>query len=178
MKLWLVLHLLVQSSFCKIDHEEVHVGEKKDVRKQEHEQLEAHKVDPKQTQIDHAKIYTGLFKASRRQHQIAVNSAKGIDIDKRRGFLEEIIVNIRNILTETRSVIERIGHPASAPFPHDSETLKDAISKVLENTALFSDLSLHFPKVFLKKMEKDRKLKTVIIWAYEYSKDTGTVNDR
>ena len=42
----------------------------------------------------------------------------------------QIIVNIRNILTETRSVIERIGHPASAPFPHDSETLRDAISKV------------------------------------------------
>ena len=33
---------------------------------------------------------TGLFKASRRQHQIAINSAKGIDIDKRRGFLEEV----------------------------------------------------------------------------------------
>lgn len=80
--------------------------------------------------------------------------------------------NVKAILDEHRETLERIGHRASEPFPHGSETLSTAISKVLENIAFFADLSLRFP--FLEKtLQKNQKLRTVVAWAYRYAKGTG-----
>ncbi|EGT45696.1 hypothetical protein CAEBREN_00591 [Caenorhabditis brenneri] len=42
-----------------------------------------------------------------------------------------------------------------------------------ENTALFADLSLSFSEFFETKVQKDRKLKTLLVWAYNYSIKTG-----
>ncbi|XGW13537.1 hypothetical protein V3C99_000115 [Haemonchus contortus] len=122
--------------------------------------------------IDIRKSYTELFKAKRREQLGAIESIVNIEESKRRRYVEEVLKNIKDILRENRETLERIGHLASDPYPHDSETLTNAISKVLENVAFFSDLSLRFP--FIEKlMEKDRKLRTDVVWAYNYFKETG-----
>lgn len=42
----------------------------------------------------------------------------------------QVVKNVKAILDEHRETLERIGHRASEPFPHGSETLSTAISKV------------------------------------------------
>ncbi|CAD6185894.1 unnamed protein product [Caenorhabditis auriculariae] len=126
--------------------------------------------------VDHRKVYTELFKLRRREHSGAIESIKKIDFQKRRPFLEEVLTSVSKILLECREKLERIQHAATDPFPHDSETLRDLLSKVVENTAFFSDLSLHFSQFFEKKLAKDRKLKTTVVWAFNYAKDTGLLD--
>ncbi|KAK5965710.1 Leucine-rich repeat domain containing protein [Trichostrongylus colubriformis] len=162
----LVLYSLIYPIHTRIDHQDVkHLH--KTATKSNHEAPDKH-ID----MIDIRKSYTELFKGKRRDQLGAIESIVNIEQSKRRRYVEEVIKNVKEILRENRETLERIGHRASEPYPHNSETLTNAISKVLENIAFFSDLSLRFP--FLEKtMEKDRKLRTVIVWAYHYAKGTG-----
>uniref|UniRef100_A0A1I7XAY2 Uncharacterized protein n=1 Tax=Heterorhabditis bacteriophora TaxID=37862 RepID=A0A1I7XAY2_HETBA len=96
--------------------------------------------------IDHKKLYTELFKGKRREQLTAVESIVNIDATKQRQLIEEIVRNIRNILEESRDTIEKVGHSADAPFPHDSGVLRDALSKVFSWYRFISlyVLSLYF----------------------------------
>ncbi|VDL82022.1 unnamed protein product [Nippostrongylus brasiliensis] len=115
---------------------------------------------------------TELFKAKRREQQVLVELIVKNKESKRRQLVEEAVKNAQQILEESRETLERIGHRATDSFPHSNDVLKSAISKVLENIAFFSEISLRFP--FLEKtMQKNRKLRTVVIWAYTYAKESG-----
>lgn len=46
----------------------------------------------------------------------------------------------------------------------DTNTVREALTRVLENIGLFSDLALRLPKIISSKL-KDVKLKTVLSWA-------------
>ncbi|VDP01766.1 unnamed protein product [Heligmosomoides polygyrus] len=83
-------------------------------------------------EIDARKSYTELFKAKRRDQLGAIESIVNIEEYKRRHYVEEVVKNVKAILDEHRETLERIGHRASEPFPHGSETLSTAISKVVE----------------------------------------------
>ncbi|CAI2348856.1 unnamed protein product [Caenorhabditis sp. 36 PRJEB53466] len=127
--------------------------------------------------VDHRKVFADNFKVRRIEHKTAIDSIKGIGKDKRRRFLEDLLKNVQNLLKESRETLERTSHRSDSPFPHNSDLLKDALSKVLENTALFTDLSLGFSKFFETKVQKDRKLKTLLVWAFNYSKGTGIFDE-
>uniref|UniRef100_A0A1I7U4D6 Uncharacterized protein n=1 Tax=Caenorhabditis tropicalis TaxID=1561998 RepID=A0A1I7U4D6_9PELO len=123
--------------------------------------------------VDHRKLFAENFKQRRIEHKAAIESIKGIGKDKTRLFLEDLLKSVKNLLKESRETLERTAHLADSPFPHDSDLLKDALSKLHENTALFTDLSLAFSKFFETKVQKDRKLKTLLVWAFNYSIKTG-----
>ncbi|KHJ81179.1 hypothetical protein OESDEN_19135, partial [Oesophagostomum dentatum] len=119
---------------------------------------------------------TELFKGKRRDQAGAIESIVNIEESKRRNYVEEVVKNVQSILEENRETLERIGHRATDPFPHDSETLRNALSKVLDNIAFFSDLSVRLP--FLEKiMQKNRKLRAVVVWSYKFAKDSGLCDD-
>ncbi|EYB95480.1 hypothetical protein Y032_0159g3284 [Ancylostoma ceylanicum] len=159
-----VLACLLCDAAAKIDHtHDRHV-----------DKSEKHKVvTPKSHEhVDHRKLYTELFKEKRRDQIGAIESIVNIEESKRRRYVEEVVKNVKEILEENRETLERIGHRATDSFPHNSETLTNALSKVLENIAFFADLSVRLP--FLENvMHRNRKLRTVVVWAYDYAKKTG-----
>lgn len=161
-----ILLLLISVVVSKIDH----IKEKTSETHGDATKLKA-KEAPEH--IDHKKIFAEKFKQRANEHKAAVESIKGIGKDQRRLFLEDLLKNVKNLLKESRETLERTAHLPDSPFPHDSDTLKDALSKLHENTALFTDLSLSFSKFFETKVQKDRKLKTLLVWAYNYSIKTG-----
>ncbi|KAF1760528.1 hypothetical protein GCK72_008777 [Caenorhabditis remanei] len=164
--LLLLLSTVFVVAFAKIDH----VKEK---RTETHGDATKLKAKEAPEHIDHKKLFTENFKQRRSEHKAAIESIKGIGKDKTRLFLEDLLKNIKNLLKESRETLERTAHLPDSPFPHSSDLLKDALSKLHENTALFTDLSLAFSKFFETKVQKDRKLKTLLVGAYNYSIKTG-----
>uniref|UniRef100_A0A8R1IIK2 Uncharacterized protein n=1 Tax=Caenorhabditis japonica TaxID=281687 RepID=A0A8R1IIK2_CAEJA len=79
--------------------------------------------------VDHKKLFTDNFKNRRIEHQTALGSIKTIEKEKRRQFLEDLLKNVKNLLQESRETLERTGQRSDSPFPHNSDLLKDALSK-------------------------------------------------
>ncbi|GMT19305.1 hypothetical protein PFISCL1PPCAC_10602 [Pristionchus fissidentatus] len=163
----IVLPLLIN---CKVsdDHSEGKVDQLKEDKNATHSSKDAH--------IDQAKIYTKLFEQKRRDHMSAVQSIVGIDEQKQRPFIEEIVKNIKTILIDGRETLERIRFIPVAGVLPESETVRDSLSKVLENVAFLSDLALRFPSVVKPRM-KDVKLKTVVVWAVETTKKSELIDE-
>ncbi|CAJ0598248.1 unnamed protein product [Cylicocyclus nassatus] len=160
----LLFACLSYHAVAKID-----VNHDRHVDKGEKHKVVAHK---QHEPVDHRKLYLEEFQRKRRDQHGAIESIVNIEESKRRHYVEEVVKSVKKLLEENRETLERIGHRATDPFPHDSETLRSALSKVLENIAFFADLSVRFP--FLEKtIEKDRKLKTVVVWAYNYAEESG-----
>ncbi|CAI4231437.1 unnamed protein product [Auanema sp. JU1783] len=154
---------------CKVDstHKDIKKKQVVDTLPQEHKNAET---------FNHRKTYIEEFKLRREEHKEAVNSIASIQKDKQRLYIEEIRNNIKKLLTEARGTLERVQWKSEDPFPYDSDLLKTNLSKLLENISFFSELSLSYFSHFEKVMKKDRKLNTVIVWAYNYAKDTGLLD--
>lgn len=166
MRPFLLLLFLISLALAKIDHVKEKTGETHgDATKLKAKEAPEH--------VDHKKLFTEKFKKRANEQKAAIESIKGIGKDQRRRFLEDLLLNVKNLLKESRETLERTAHLPDSPFPHDSDLLKDALSKLHENTALFTDLSLSFSEFFETKVQKDRKLKTLLVWAYNYSIKTG-----
>lgn len=58
--------------------------------------------------------------------------------------------------------------PKKNELPMDT-TLRETCSKIIENTAFLSELSLYFPEFIKKLFIKDINFKTLFIWAYNFS---------
>ncbi|KAK6056623.1 hypothetical protein COOONC_05869 [Cooperia oncophora] len=86
-------------------------------------------LDPETTEWEIIFIIRRLCREKRRDQLGAIESIVNIEESKRRRYVEEVVKNVKDILKENRETLERIGHAASEPYPHDSETLTNAISK-------------------------------------------------
>lgn len=117
-----------------------------------------------------------MFEQKRRDHMSAVDSIVGIDEMKQRPFIEEIVKNIKNILIESRETLDRVRYsPVKGVLP-ETETVRDSLSKVFENTAFLSDIALRFPSIVRPRI-KDVKMKTVLVWSVETTKKADLIDE-
>ncbi|KAF8358223.1 hypothetical protein PRIPAC_93218 [Pristionchus pacificus] len=164
----LILFPLLVTSKVADDQSEGKIDQVKQDKKASH--------SPKDAHIDQAKIYVSMFEQKRRDHMSAVDSIVGIDEMKQRPFIEEIVKNIKNILIESRETLDRVRYsPVKGVLP-ETETVRDSLSKVFENTAFLSDIALRFPSIIRPRI-KDVKMKTVLVWSVETTKKADLIDE-
>ncbi|XP_046453275.1 coiled-coil domain-containing protein 134-like [Daphnia pulex] len=101
-------------------------------------------------------LFDRLFQLKRSEQKDAVQRIAEVkSIEKQRKLLELVITKIMEVLTHSRIKLESSGYLPESDFPQD-ESLRDALSSMIENTAFMGDLVLYLPdatKAFLKNNE-------------------------
>ncbi|KRZ67110.1 Coiled-coil domain-containing protein [Trichinella papuae] len=82
-------------------------------------------------------------------------------------FMETIIM----ILEKSRVTIESSGYTPGMTFPADA-VLRDAVSRLLENTAFISELTIYFPHI-VKRFLNDTNAKATLLWSIAFCNSTG-----
>ncbi|XP_018319865.1 coiled-coil domain-containing protein 134-like [Agrilus planipennis] len=117
-------------------------------------------------------VYKTLFKQRRAEQLAAVKNLKKLsNIEKQHSMINLMAEKVFSIFEDCRAHIESSGYiPGISEFPND-EKVRDCLSNILENTALFSEVVLRFPDVadvILKQNNKwDIQLQWTIAFCYQ-----------
>lgn len=77
---------------------------------------------------------------------------------------EKVFTSIQN----SRATIEASSYiPEVSPFPEE-ETVKDALSNILENTALFSEIILRFPDIAVSVLKTNNNWDILLQWSIAF----------
>ncbi|XP_015436778.1 PREDICTED: coiled-coil domain-containing protein 134-like [Dufourea novaeangliae] len=124
------------------------------------------------------KVYEELFKKSfvhqRREHADAVKRLERIDNYER--LYKMIMVlgeKMIDVIESSKSLIEDANfNPDDRLLPRNV-TVQSALSTVLENTALFGDIVLHFPEVSHRVLKMQPKWSSAISWSVNFTSRSG-----
>lgn len=127
-------------------------------------------------------LYIKLFKRRRAEQLEAVKSFKRIgSYEKQYSMIFLMAEKVFATIQESRAQIESSGYiPGISHFPTEGKT-RDALSNILENTALFSDVILRFPKISTTVLKLNNNWDLLLQWCIifcnevRYLLDTSTV---
>ncbi|XP_076821152.1 coiled-coil domain-containing protein 134-like [Clavelina lepadiformis] len=118
-------------------------------------------------------LYKNLFKVKRKEHLAAIQKLILVkDVSKQADFINIMMDAIIDTLFKAKQKLEASDYTTDSSL--FSENLKDEISQILENTALFTDLIVRFPKpshIFYTKNKK--KWKSVLTDAIKICNQSG-----
>lgn len=87
---------------------------------------------------------------------------------------EKVFTTIQN----SRAVIEASGYiPGVSPFPVE-ENARDALSNILENTALFSEIILRFPDIAVLVLKTNNNWDILLQWSIAFSNQVQYLLDK
>lgn len=111
-------------------------------------------------------IYRNLFKIKRRDQIHAIEKVLLMDnIEKQHKMISIMMKTIIGTIMKGKEVLTRAGYNAGDSFPEKND-VKDSLSMVLENTALFTDVVVRFPFVAERELKKNKEnWMEIIIWA-------------
>ncbi|XP_063413972.1 coiled-coil domain-containing protein 134-like [Mytilus trossulus] len=114
--------------------------------------------------------YKRLFVEHRHIQLEAVKSLQGFDDNTRKYKLVNVMLQkLFLVLGEARQNLTQWGFvPGTDPFP-ENETVREAFSKVVENTAMFGDLVLRLPDVVHGVFDKNTEWNSLIGWCVWFS---------
>ncbi|CAG2226184.1 Coiled-coil domain-containing protein 134 [Mytilus edulis] len=114
--------------------------------------------------------YKRLFVEHRRIQLEAVKSLQGFDDNTRKYKLVDVMLQkLFLVLGEAKQNLTQWGFvPGTDPFP-ENETVREAFSKVVENTAMFGDLVLRLPDVVHGLFDKNTEWNTLMGWCVWFS---------
>ncbi|KAJ8919275.1 hypothetical protein NQ315_003859 [Exocentrus adspersus] len=82
------------------------------------------------------------------------------------------------IIQESRAAIEASHYiPGVSEFPLDNET-KDALSNILENTALFSEMILRFPDIAVAVLKTNNNWDVLLQWGIAFCNQVRYLLDK
>ncbi|KAB0799860.1 hypothetical protein PPYR_07740 [Photinus pyralis] len=127
-------------------------------------------------------LYIKLFKRRRAEQLEAVKSFKKIgNYEKQYSMIFLMAEKVFATVQESRAQIESSGFiPGISHFPTEAKT-RDALSNILENTALFSDVILRFPEISTTVLKLNNNWDLLLRWCIifcnevRYLLDTSTV---
>lgn len=87
---------------------------------------------------------------------------------------EKVFTTIQN----SRAIIEASSYiPGVSPFPED-ESIKDALSNILENTALFSEVILRFPDIAVSVLKTNNNWDVLLQWSIAFCNQVRYLLDK
>nr|XP_002126605.2 coiled-coil domain-containing protein 134 [Ciona intestinalis] len=93
------------------------------------------------------RLYRKLFRVKRKEHIAIVQKLLLMDdIEKHAAFIQMSMETIVKTIQESQQVLKSENYTPGRTFPTDTSA-KEALSLILENTALFTDLIVRFPKL-------------------------------
>lgn len=110
--------------------------------------------------------YKRLFVEHRHMQLEAVKSLQQFDDNTKKYKLVNVMLQqLFSVLNEAKQNLTQWGFvPGVDPFP-ENETVREAFSKVVENTAMFGDLVLRLPDVVHDLYDKHKEWNTLIGWS-------------
>ncbi|XP_053399201.1 coiled-coil domain-containing protein 134-like [Mercenaria mercenaria] len=92
--------------------------------------------------------------------------------DHKYKLTETMVNDIFRVLEESKNNLTEYGFVPGDPFP-ENETIRDAMSNVFENTAMFGDLTLRLPDITHDIYDKNKHWEFLIGWAVWFSMESG-----
>ncbi|EFN78806.1 Coiled-coil domain-containing protein 134 [Harpegnathos saltator] len=85
---------------------------------------------------------------------------------------------VMEVIESSRNVIEKAAFvPSNSSFPEDTN-VKEALSSILENTALFGDIILHLPDISHRILRAQQSLNSTIHWSLNFVNQTRHLLDK
>ncbi|CAL1539092.1 unnamed protein product [Lymnaea stagnalis] len=117
--------------------------------------------------------YKRYFVLHRSKQLDAVRSITMLENNQQRHQLVNIMLKqLFLVLSEAKQNLTNAGYLPGDPFPVD-ETVKESMSKVLENTAMFGDLVLFMPDIVHSMYDKEKEWQVLLAWCYGFSTQSG-----
>ncbi|XP_011883023.1 PREDICTED: coiled-coil domain-containing protein 134-like [Vollenhovia emeryi] len=118
-------------------------------------------------------LFKKLFAQRRKDHVEAVQTLLKMDNYERLYKMIAVLTEkIVEVIESSRSVIGKAGFlPHNSSFPVDTG-VKDALSSILENTALFGDIVLHLPDISHRILRTQPGWNSTIHWSLNFANQT------
>lgn len=118
-------------------------------------------------------LFRKLFKQRRAEQLDAVKGLVAIgSYEKQFKMVNVILDKVFSVIQNSRVLLESSGYaPGMSNFPTD-ETVLDALSNILENTALFGDIILHLPEISQKVLASNYGWLVLFQWSIGFANQT------
>lgn len=120
-----------------------------------------------------------LFKRRRAEQLEAVKGFKKFNsYEKQFSMIVVLAKKIFTVIESSRVLLEASDYiPGNSPFPKD-ETIRDALSNILENTALFGEIVLRFPEISHTVLKSNHDWSILYQWSIGFSNLTNNLLDK
>lgn len=118
-------------------------------------------------------LFKKLFAQRRRDHIEAVQTLLKMDSYERLHKMIAVLAEkVVEVIESSKGVLEKAGFlPHDSSFPKDTN-VKDALSSILENTALFGDIILHLPDITHRILRTQPGWNSTIHWSLSFVNQT------
>ncbi|KAL1509262.1 hypothetical protein ABEB36_004025 [Hypothenemus hampei] len=114
-------------------------------------------------------LYKKLLKRQRAEQLAAIKSFQKIkNSDKHLQMVTLIAEKVFTTIQDSRAIIESSPFiPGVSEFPLDDK-IRDALSNIIENTALFSEIILRFPDISISVLKTNNNWDIILQWGIAY----------
>lgn len=118
-------------------------------------------------------LFKKLFAQRRKDHIEAVQTLLKMDNYERLYKMIAVLAEkVVEVIESSKSVLEKAGFlPQNGSFPEDTN-VKDALSSILENTALFGDIILHLPDITHRILRTQPGWNSTLHWSLNFVNQT------
>lgn len=121
--------------------------------------------------------YQRYVKLFDHQRAIQIDAVKSLQksrlkYEQKYKLIETMLRDLFHVLEQAKNNLTLGGFVPGDPFP-DKQPLRDAISKVFENTAMFGDLILRMPDLTHEIYGKNKQWEFLIGWGVWFSMESG-----
>nr|CAD7452915.1 unnamed protein product [Timema tahoe] len=122
-------------------------------------------------------LFTRLFKKRRVEQLDAVKGLLAMkSYEKQYKMVTAIAEKVFTVIQSSRVVLEGSDYiPGISVFPEDEHTL-DALSNILENTALFGDVLLRLPEISQQIFSKKHEWEVLYGWSLNFCSQTSLLD--
>ncbi|KZS21485.1 Coiled-coil domain-containing protein 134 [Daphnia magna] len=121
-------------------------------------------------------LFERLFQLKRNEQKDAVQRILAIkSVEKQNKLLKLVITKIMEVLVQSRINLESSGYLPGSGLPL-TESLRDALSSMIENTAFMGDLVLYLPDA-TKAFLKDNEWNTIFKWSLSLCQETAFLSN-
>lgn len=120
-----------------------------------------------------------LFKRRRAEQLEAVKGFRKFNsYEKQFSMIVVLAKKIFSVIESSRVLLEASDYiPGSSPFPSD-ETIRDALSNILENTALFGEIVLRFPEITHTVLSSNNDWSILYKWSISFTHLNNNLLDK
>uniref|UniRef100_A0A1B6FRC9 Coiled-coil domain-containing protein 134 n=1 Tax=Cuerna arida TaxID=1464854 RepID=A0A1B6FRC9_9HEMI len=117
-------------------------------------------------------LFKQLFKLRRLEQLEAVKKMRALPEGKQHKMIQTVTKTIFDVILKSREVLESSGFtPGVSDFP-ESETVRDALSLILENTALIGEMVLRLPEVVEPVLRSTSEWPVLLTWSLAFVNQT------
>ncbi|KAG5861283.1 hypothetical protein JTB14_001598 [Gonioctena quinquepunctata] len=134
--------------------------------------------DHKQESGKAEQLYIKLFKRQRVDQLDAIKNFKKITkYEKQYSFIKVMAEKVFSTIQESRSSMEDSHYiPGVSDFPLD-DRIRNALSNILENTALFAEITLRFPDITSSVLSTNNTWGLIFQWGIGFSQQVNHLLD-